>query len=107
MTKELDLFNVIQSSRQLETAGLLVNSARLDYFEPHTLSYDCNIASKDNSLLVFQDSGGKDVVQNDIFSHDEIPLKKKLQLVVRFRGEGKVSSSVVGYVPDALDFRKW
>ncbi|PSR98367.1 Ubiquitin carboxyl-terminal hydrolase [Actinidia chinensis var. chinensis] len=63
------------------------------------------MGSKDNNLSVFEDSGRKDDVQNNIFLQNELPQKEETSTSgENLRGEGEMSSSAVGYEPDGLDF---
>ncbi|GFY82847.1 ubiquitin-specific protease 2 [Actinidia rufa] len=108
---EVSLQDGTESSRQVhslcrvETAGSLGNSTWLDYLEPGSLSDNSDMASKDNNLSAFQDSGRKYAVQNDIFLQNELPQKEETSTCgENWRGEGEISSSAVGYEPDGLDF---
>ncbi|PSS34861.1 Ubiquitin carboxyl-terminal hydrolase like [Actinidia chinensis var. chinensis] len=108
---EISLHDGTESSRQVhslcrvETEGSLGNSTWLDYLEPGSLSDNRDMGSKDNNLSVFEDSGRKDDVQNNIFLQNELPQKEETSTSgENLRGEGEMSSSAVGYEPDGLDF---
>ncbi|XP_057472114.1 ubiquitin carboxyl-terminal hydrolase 2-like [Actinidia eriantha] len=107
---EVSLQDGTESSRQVhslcrvKTEGSLGNSMWLDYLEPGSLSDNRDMGSKDDNLSVFQDSGRKDDVQNDIFLQNELPQKEETSTSGENLREGEMSSSAVGYEPDGLDF---
>ncbi|GFZ10605.1 ubiquitin-specific protease 2 [Actinidia rufa] len=96
-----------------KTEYSLDNSTWLDYLKPVFLSNDHDMASKANDIAVENESGQKEVVQDEISLQDgtessrqnELPQKEETSTSgENLRGEGEMSSSAVGYEPDGLDF---
>ncbi|KAI8566747.1 hypothetical protein RHMOL_Rhmol02G0066000 [Rhododendron molle] len=105
------------SVKEIGTADSFGDLTWSDYLEPGTLPDDNAMGSNVDDVSVVQDSGSKDALPNDIFLHKELPLQVQVSEDLVFpqkeeisisgeilRGEGEVSSAVVGYEPDASDF---
>lgn len=96
-----------------ETADSFGSETWLDYLGPVTLPDDNDMGSNVEDVSVVQDSGSMDALPDIISLHNELPLqaqasenlvlpqKEETSISGEISREGEVSSSFVGYEPDA------